>query len=308
MKSRLIFSLLICLFSLACNVNAQQDESNQTKGGAQSQATEKAPAPALTTEKKPAEDNKLPAAREKAPAPTEPKPAESGVQPAQVGEQPAQPEAKPAQPGEQPAQPEAKPAQPGEQPAATSAPIVDTPEAKAGQAKSGTCTACHNADGNSTVPNWPKIAGQYNDYLIKQLKEYRMGDKGPRFEASMYAMVANLTDQDIADLAAFYSNQKQTLGKANAQLVPLGEKIYRGGNIQTGVTACLACHGPDGMGNEAAKFPRLSGQHSTYIENQLRAFKDGKRKNSPNGMMEAISRSMSDDEIKAVSSYIEGLR
>lgn len=306
MKRRLLPSLFISLFVLATQAEAQQSGSDQTKTTkpaavegqsaegtkkpqAQTQTTEKAPASdhkGNVNNKKPAEDVKLPAAAEKnqnAPA-TDSQSAES------------------AEPGTQ-----ATP-QPGAQPAAQSANIIETPETKAGQAKTGTCTACHNADGNSTVPNWPKIAGQYEDYLVKQLKEYRMGDKGPRFEASMYAMVANLTDQDIADLAAFYSHQKQTMGKANAQYVSLGEKIYRGGNIQTGVTACLACHGPDGQGNEAAKFPRLAGQHATYIENQLRAFKDGKRKNSPNGMMESISRSMSDEEMKAVSSYVEGLR
>lgn len=180
-------------------------------------------------------------------------------------------------------------------------------DANAGKNKTQTCVACHAQDGNSTVPNWPKIAGQYQDYLVKQLKDFRLGEKGPRFEASMYGMTANLTDQDIADLAAFYASQKQTMGKAKEEYVTLGEKIYRGGNIQTGVTACLACHGPEGIGNEAAKFPKLAGQHAVYIENQLHYFRDGKRKNSPNGMMESISHRMNDEEIKAVSSYIEGL-
>lgn len=192
---------------------------------------------------------------------------------------------------------EAKPATP---PPAN--PIVGT-----APAKTQTCVACHNADGNSTVPNWPKLAGQYDNYLIKQLKDYRLGDKGPRFESSMYAMAATLTDQDIAELAAFYAQQTMTPGKAKQEFVALGEKIYRGGNVQTGVTACLACHGPDGKGNEAAKFPHLAGQHSLYIENQLHAFRDGKRKNSPGEMMESISHRMSEEEIKAVSSYIEGL-
>ncbi|MGE3318302.1 MAG: cytochrome c [Candidatus Berkiella sp.] len=178
---------------------------------------------------------------------------------------------------------------------------------EAGKSKTQTCVACHGPDGNSTVPNWPKIAGQYENYLDKQLKDFRQGEKGPRYEASMYAMVAALSDQDIADLAAFYASQKQTMGKAKSDLVPLGERIYRGGNIQTGVSACMACHGPSGEGNEAAKFPKLAGQHATYIENQLIAFRDGKRKNSPNGMMESISHRMSADEMKAVSSYVEGL-
>ncbi len=180
--------------------------------------------------------------------------------------------------------------------------------ATAGKDKTQTCVACHGPDGNSTVPNWPKIAGQYENYLVKELKDFRAGEKGPRYEPSMYGMVANLSDQDIADLAAYYASQTQTMGKAQNALVALGQKIYRGGNVQTGVTACLACHGPEGMGNEAAKYPKLAGQHAVYIENQLIAFRDGKRKNSPNGMMESISHRMSNEEMKAVSSYIEGLR
>lgn len=179
---------------------------------------------------------------------------------------------------------------------------------EAGKAKTQTCVACHGPDGNSTVPNWPKIAGQHEGYLIKQLKEFREGEKGPRFEASMYAMVANLTDQDIDDLAAFYASQTQTLGKAQAQYIEQGERIYRGGNLKSGAAACTACHGPQGMGIDAANYPRLAGQHADYIALQLHAFRDKKRTNSPNGMMEDISHRLTDEEIKAVSSYIEGLR
>lgn len=179
---------------------------------------------------------------------------------------------------------------------------------EAGKAKSQTCVACHGPDGNSVVPNWPKIAGQYESYLVKQLKEYREGEKGPRFDPSMYSMVVNLSDQDIDDLAAYYASQTQTLGKAKQAYVAVGQQIYRGGNLQTGAAACTACHGPEGKGLAAAKYPRLAGQHADYIELQLRAFREGKRKNSPNGMMENISHRLSDEEIKAVSSYIEGLR
>lgn len=186
-------------------------------------------------------------------------------------------------------------------------PLTVWGDATAGKDKTQTCVACHAADGNSTVPNWPKLAGQHENYLIKQLKEYRLGEKGPRYEANMYAMSANLTDQDIADLAAFYSSQKLQGGKARASEVVLGEKIYRGGNIQSGVTACMACHGPQGEGIGSANFPRLSGQHAQYLEDQLMAFREGRRKNSPNGMMESIARAMTIEEIKAVCSYIEGL-
>ena len=180
-------------------------------------------------------------------------------------------------------------------------------DVNAGQEKSQSCVACHGPDGNSINPIWPKIAGQYDGYLIKQLKDFRQGEKGTRFDPTMYGMVAGLSDQDIANLAAYYASQIQTTGKAKQEYMALGEKIYRGGNLQSGVTACIACHGPDGSGNSAAKFPRLGGQHAQYIEMQLHNFRDGKRKNSPGGMMESISQRMSEAEIKAVSSYIEGL-
>lgn len=177
----------------------------------------------------------------------------------------------------------------------------------AGKGKAGTCVACHSEDGNSVNPIWPKLAGQYENYLVKQLKDLRAGQQGPRYDPVMSPMAANLSDQDIADLAAYYASQKQTPGKAQQDLVAVGERIYRGGNKATQVTACIACHGPDGSGNDAANYPRLSGQHAQYIELQLRAFREGKRKNSANGMMETISHHLSEPEIKAVSSYIEGL-
>lgn len=180
--------------------------------------------------------------------------------------------------------------------------------ADAGKTKSQPCAACHGPDGNSTVPNWPKLAGQHQNYLVKQLKEYKEGEKGPRNEPSMYAMAAPLSDQDIADLASFYATQTISTGKVKAEWLNLGERIYRGGNVTTGVTACMACHGPDGKGNEAATFPRLAGQHAQYLADQLRRFREGKRSNSPNGMMEITSHRMSDEEITAVSSYIEGLQ
>ncbi len=219
---------------------------------------------------------------------------------------PASAEAKPADATAQ-AQPAAEAAAAAAEPKPTNGPTL-VGDIQAGKGKTQTCVACHGTDGNSTVPNWPKIAGQYENYLVKQLREFRAGEKGPRYEASMYAMVANLSDQDIADLAAYYASEKQTMGKAQNAYVELGQKIYRGGNLQTGATACLACHGPEGQGNEAAKYPKLAGQHAVYIENQLHAFKEGKRKNSPSEMMESISHRLSDEEMKAVSSYIEGLR
>lgn len=176
-----------------------------------------------------------------------------------------------------------------------------------GKAKSQVCAACHGVDGNSTVPTWPKIAEQGKLYLVKELIEYRKGNQGHRFEPSMYAMVQNLSDQDIEDLAAYFASQTMSPGSAKADLVTLGEKIYRGGNLETGVPACAACHGAKGEGNNLAKFPRLSGQHADYTLVQLKKFKTKARSDDPNSIMQDISQRMSEDEMKAVSSYVSGL-
>ena len=178
---------------------------------------------------------------------------------------------------------------------------------EAGKQKSAVCAACHNIDGNSTVPAWPKLAGQHQAYLVKQLKEYKLGEAGPRYDPQMIGMVANLTEQDMQDLSAYFSNQKQTPGKALSDYVKLCEKIYRGGNVVTGVAACTACHGPKGAGNLLAKYPKVSGQHADYTEAQLKAFRDKKRHNDINGIMQDIAKRMTDEEIKAVSQYIAGL-
>ncbi len=179
---------------------------------------------------------------------------------------------------------------------------------EAGKQKSAACIACHQADGNSTTPAWPKIAGQHEAYLIKQIKEIRKGDQGKRPNPVMYPMVANLTDQDIEDLAAYYTAQKQTPGEAQKSLVEKGRKIYQGGVVSKGVPACAGCHSPNGAGNKLANFPSMGGQQADYLEAQLKAFKAGQRSNDPNEIMRMISAKMSDEEMKAVSSYISGLR
>jgi cytochrome c553 len=182
-----------------------------------------------------------------------------------------------------------------------------TADSTAGKSKSESCVACHGVTGNSVVPEWPKLAGQHQDYLIRQISEIKKGDKGLRSVPTMLGMVVDLSSQDIVDIAAFYAGQKQTQGSAQEQHVKVGKKIYLGGNIESGVPACLACHGPQGMGNGAANFPRVAGQHSAYTELQLKQFRDGTRSNDPSGMMQYIAKKMTDAEITAVSSYIEGL-
>lgn len=175
---------------------------------------------------------------------------------------------------------------------------------EAGKQKSTVCATCHNADGNSTTTVWPKIAGQYANYLVVQLKDFK---SGARANPQMIPMVANLSDQDMQDLAAYFSSQKPTPSKALSDYVKLGERIYRGGNLKTGVAACTACHGPTGKGNLLAKYPRLSGQHADYIEAQLKAFRDKQRHNDINHIMQDIAKPMTDEEIKAVSQYAAGL-
>lgn len=172
---------------------------------------------------------------------------------------------------------------------------------------SATCVACHGSDGNSVNPIWPKLAGQHAKYLIKQLTDYQKGPTGPRSVPLMFGMVANLSAADVELLANYYSTQATSEGYAKPALVALGQQIYLGGNLKTGVAACSACHGPDGAGNGVAGFPKLSGQHADYIVAQLIAFRDGKRSNDQNAIMRTISKKLTPDEMNAVASFIEGL-
>lgn len=176
-----------------------------------------------------------------------------------------------------------------------------------GKVLSEPCAACHNADGNSAAGIYPKIAGQHEQYLIKVLKDYRAGEDGKRYEPTMAGMTASLSDQDIEDLAAYFSKQKMSPGATPESLLTLGQAIYRGGNITSGVPACIACHGPVGTGNDLASFPRLSGQHAEYIANALKSYKEGKRKGNTADIMHDVVKHMTNEEIEAVSSYVSGL-
>lgn len=177
--------------------------------------------------------------------------------------------------------------------------------AEAGKTKSATCAACHGADGNSTNPEWPKLAGQHPSYIIKQLTNFK---EDTRVNASMTPMAKPLSEQDMADLAAYFSSQTKKPGEADQSKVALGEQIYKGGNNATGVAACAACHGPTGAGNPAANFPAINGQHATYTKNQLLAFRKGQRANDAGKMMQNIAAGMTDAEIEAVAEYIAGLQ
>lgn len=179
-------------------------------------------------------------------------------------------------------------------------------DAEAGKDKAAMCSACHGADGNSMVPNFPKIAGQGEAYLVKQLKDIR---DGQRNVPEMVPFVMGLSDADFADISAYYAAQPASQGVAKEELVALGQRIYRGGVESKGIPACLACHGPTGAGIAAAGFPHLAGQHTAYTQKQLTDFNMGTRTNDGDTrMMRDIAERMHTKEIEAVSSYIEGLR
>ncbi|MCF3192444.1 MULTISPECIES: c-type cytochrome [Pseudomonas] len=178
-------------------------------------------------------------------------------------------------------------------------------DAAAGQAKTAVCGACHGPDGNSMAPNFPKLAGQGDRYLLKQLHEIK---DGKRQVLEMTGLLANLNDQDLADIAAYYSSQKSSVGAADPALVAQGEALFRGGNLEKGMPACIGCHSPDGQGLAAAGFPHLGGQHASYIEKQLTDFREGDRTNDGDSMiMRGIAAKMSNKDIKALASYIQGL-
>ncbi len=178
-------------------------------------------------------------------------------------------------------------------------------DAAAGKAKSAVCMACHGPDGNSPNPIWPKLAGQHASYIKKQLNDFKAG---ARKNELMAPMAAPLQDQDIEDLAAYFSSQKQKPGEAAADQVALGERVFRAGNPEKGVAACGGCHGPNGAGNPGARFPRIAGQHAAYLEKALKDFRDGKRSNDLNKMMQGVASGLSDAEIAAVAQYLQGLR
>jgi cytochrome c553 len=188
-------------------------------------------------------------------------------------------------------------------------------DAAAGKGKTMMCSACHGADGNSPAPTFPKIAGQNERYLIKQMNDIK---SGARPVPTMVGQLDNMSDEDIADIAAFYASQTGSGGQADEAKVALGAKVYRGGVSETGVAACAACHGARGGGNSPAGFPALGGQHAEYIADQLRRFRTGAEntlEENPNGrtndgdtrMMRDIALRMTDNEIDAVASFIAGL-
>ncbi len=181
---------------------------------------------------------------------------------------------------------------------------------KGQQIASQVCAGCHNADGNSTIPANPILAGQHAEYITKQLINYKARDNMPaeRNSPVMAAMVAPLSPDDMKNLGAYYTSQNPKPGVAkDKKLAEQGEKIYRGGNIESGVPACAGCHSPNGVGIPPF-YPRLAGQHAEYTVAQLRAFRTEQRANDVNSVMRGIVTRMSEKEIQAVAEFISGLR
>ncbi len=182
-------------------------------------------------------------------------------------------------------------------------------DAAVGKTKVAICSSCHGMDGNGNPANplWPKLAGQHPSYIEKQLGEFK---SGTRKDPTMNGMTAALSEADMADIAAYFSGQQRsvdTTAGGEAQALALGEKIFRGGIPEKGVSACMACHGPDGAGNPLAKYPAIASQHSAYAVKTLKDFRSTTRSNDPAKMMQMVVNRMSDAEIDAVASYLASL-
>ena len=179
-------------------------------------------------------------------------------------------------------------------------------DAEAGAGKITVCLACHGQDGNAALlPNVPKLGGQNEKYLLKQMQEIK---NGVRAAPLMTGMLNVLNDQDMEDVAAYFASQQAPQGATDPELVAMGEAIYRAGKAEIGVAACTACHSPNGQGLESAGYPALSGQDTAYTEMQLKAFRDATRQNDNAEVMRTVTARLSDREISALASYVSGLR
>jgi len=198
--------------------------------------------------------------------------------------------------------------------ASFSSSIIAAGDTEAGQTKSATCMGCHGLAGNSEIASFPKLAGQGEAYLLKQLQNFKSGERN---NAIMAGVVSLLSEQDMMDIAAYYSIQtiSENSAKGDAKTIELGRKIYVGGKMDTQTTACIACHGPKGLGIPTAGFPSLSAQHADYIAVQLKAFRqysineqtgsvDVSRTNE---MMVNVAKGLTTVEIEALAQYIAGL-
>ena len=188
-------------------------------------------------------------------------------------------------------------------------------DVESGAAKVAACASCHGNDGNSMVPVWPKLAGIGEKYIFQQLLLIKSKE---RVIVEMTGLLDASTEQDLWDMAAYYNKQGRSLSGAEeiklvnvsdpSEALAMGERVYRAGNLKSGVAACTGCHAPSGAGNGPAGYPALGGQHADYIEKQLLAYRRGERRSGANAqIMQGVAQYLSDDEIKAVANYIAGL-
>lgn len=203
------------------------------------------------------------------------------------------------------------------------APLAETKpvtfgDAKAGAAKAGACAACHGVDGNSADPQYPKLAGQHERFIYRQLKLFQSGERN---NAIMMGMSGALSEQDMRDIGAYFATQKVVAGVADdtpiasgpnqgRKFYQVGEKIFRAGKAAAGVPACMACHGPAGRGNPGPSYPSLGGQHSAYSVAKLTAFRGGEvwgKDANANIIMSGVARNLSDEEIQGLATYLQGL-
>ena len=189
--------------------------------------------------------------------------------------------------------------------AAAAAPLKPG-DANSGQAKSATCGACHGIDGNPASSQYPKLAGQHENYIARQIELIKTNQ---RANPVMMGFIASMTPQDMHDVGAYFASKSSLPGVADAKLVAKGEALYRGGDKATNTPACMACHGPDGRGNPGAGYPQLAGQFADYTAAKLKDFRDGKKwsDDDKGAIMPAVVHGLNDNDIAALATYIEGL-
>jgi len=178
-------------------------------------------------------------------------------------------------------------------------------DAALGAQKAAVCAACHGMAGTSVNPQWPNLAGQHESYIALQLELFK---GGTRVNALMTPMAVPLSPEDMKDVGAHFAQQTPAGLEADPSNWQAGEKLYRGGAPDRDIPACIACHGPQGRGNGPAKYPALRAQHAVYTYGQLKAYKDGTRKSAGTPIMQTITERMTDDEMRALASYLQGLR
>ncbi len=182
---------------------------------------------------------------------------------------------------------------------------------EAGKSRALICAACHGPDGNSQLTNYPKLAGQHEKYLEKQLRDLKLGmtsgDNKGRYDPVMSSMAIPLSEQDMADLAVYFSSVPTSDSSTPEYVVEKGKALFNAGDVERGLTACAACHGPRGFGTELSGFPKISGQHADYVKLQLHKFRNETRVNDLNGMMVDIAKKLTDDDIEVLSKYVGGL-